>query len=34
VIRENADLENFLNAYYKCQYKDFFVYFRRLLLTK
>lgn len=28
MIRENKDLEGFLNAYYKCQYKDFFVYFR------
>lgn len=30
MIRENQDLEGFLTAYYKCHYKDFFVYFRRL----
>lgn len=30
IIRENAHLEGLLTAYYKCQYKDFFVSFRSL----
>lgn len=29
MIRENKELEGFLTAYYKCQYKDFFVHFCR-----
>ena len=31
IIRENADLEGFLNAYYRCQYQDFFKYFLRII---
>lgn len=31
IIRENPVLEGFLSAYYKCQYKEFFVQFLKII---
>ena len=33
IIRDSPDLEGLLNAYYKCQYKDFFKFFCSFYLT-